>query len=242
MKSPPPSRALLVAGGRVGLGVRTGAQWAEIGFRIRQADHGIWTGVLLSIERRGSGGIETAGYRVFWVGEPEANMESVRRGQVCRWIEAKNLIKEDGLDCDFSLTFAIGLHIGLVPSQAKIDKVWVGLSISQQVRVLNGEKIEPQLRLEILSAQTERVVQRTSRDRHSSSRRRPSLHSETAGKFWLNCEVKCDLFYVLGERGHDRDHQADGGKYEIDPAFHCSSPDFEIGRVALLLAQTQGQF
>jgi hypothetical protein len=185
----------LVTGWRVGFGVGTGAQRAEISGFVWQADHGIRAGVLFSIEWSRSGDIETAGFRVGGVSEPETHVEGMSRGQAHGWIETENLIEQDGIDGHRRFSLVVRFDVGLVPSQAKIHKVRVDVAIGQQICVLNGEKIEAQLRLEVLSRKSERVAQRAALDRHAGGRSWSSLDTQTAYELRLSGEVEGDLLY-----------------------------------------------
>src|SRR5262249_40901336 len=74
------------------------AQWTEAGVGARQADHGQWAGVVLAVEgchRRGS---PEARASIFRTVEPEAHVERVDRRQADVWIEAEDLIQQDGVD------------------------------------------------------------------------------------------------------------------------------------------------
>jgi hypothetical protein len=196
------------------------AQRTQIRDGVREADHCVRPSVLLSVERRGMAGIEAAGNRVVRIVEPEAHMKRMRRTETCGWIEAKYLVEEDGIDRDLGHAVGISLQVGLVPGKAEIHKAWVRLSVRQQISVLNCEKIEGEVRFDVLSAQSERIMQRSSLDYHGSGGCWPSLHPKTVDKLRLSHQIKSDLFHVLGERGRDRCHKADCGDCEGKSTFH----------------------
>src|SRR5215813_8197113 len=77
-----------------------GAEGAEAGNSVRQANHRVRTGLVIAIERGRLGRVEAAGHGVLRVVEPEPHVERVRRGQADVGIKAEDLIEEDRSDLD----------------------------------------------------------------------------------------------------------------------------------------------
>ena len=67
--------------------------------------------------------------RVFRIVEPESNVKSLGERQSHNWIEAENLLQEDGPDRHIGVAFAVALEIGLVPGEAEVLEVGIGRAI-----------------------------------------------------------------------------------------------------------------
>src|SRR5262249_40602561 len=109
--------------------------------------------------------------RVLGIVEPETNVERVnwREGHV--GIEAEDVVEQYGSDDHVHCAFMVGLEVGLVPSQTEVEKIRVRGAVRQQIAALDGEKIELEARLDVLSAQGEGVVEGAAHHGHLRRRR-----------------------------------------------------------------------
>src|SRR6476646_9585188 len=83
--------------------------------------------------------------------KPEADMESIRRGQPHIRIKAKDVVQQNCLDADVAGVTTGDLNIGLVPRQPKaaveyVDERRIFGAVGQQRAALHGEKVKRQSR------------------------------------------------------------------------------------------------
>jgi hypothetical protein len=161
---------------------RIGAQRSEVGLRVRDRHHRVRARLVFAIKRSRFGNVESASSGIFGIVEPEADMKSVRRRKAYNRIEAENLVEQDRLDRYIGIAIAIGLEIALIPRQAEVLEVGVGLAICQQVAVLGREQIKSQVRLQVPSMQDEHVVELSPNYRHCGCRFVGRRAAEAGGK------------------------------------------------------------
>jgi hypothetical protein len=133
----------------VGLGI--GAQRSEVRCGVEPADHRQRTSVMLAVERREAS--EPATGSVGGIVEPEPDIERVHGRDSPAGVESEDLVKQDRLDRDLALTVVIRMQIGLVPREAEVAalEVGIGRAVGGELRaVLDGEDVEVQVGLEIL--------------------------------------------------------------------------------------------
>lgn len=101
--------------------------------------------MLFPIERSGFCRIEAASHCILRVIEPKANVESMRGQQARSWIEAKDLIQQNGFDRHFRISVAISLDVRLIPCQSEVLELGIYFSVGKQVCVLDGEQVKSEV-------------------------------------------------------------------------------------------------
>src|SRR5215831_957692 len=161
--------------------------------RVGRANHRVRSCPMLAVERRRPRRVEPAGCRILGIVEPETNVERVnwREGRV--GIEAEDVVEQDGSDDNVHRAFVVGLEVRLVPSQTEVEKIWVHGSVRQQIAALDGEEIELEARLNVLSAQGEGVVEGAAHHGHLRRRRMACIAGESreaTQKSWIGMQVE----------------------------------------------------
>lgn len=176
----------------VRVGIR--AQRAEVGGRVWHADHGQWSGLVLTIEGRRMRGIERTAIDggVGRVIEPEAKVESIYRCRVAQLrIKAKDLIQQDRLNGRVDFALAACLEIRLIPCEAEASgKGRINCVIRQQIGTLYGEHVERHARTDVLRRKYESVVKLAAEHCDASRRRRSSRNSKTAHELRIGKQIE----------------------------------------------------
>jgi hypothetical protein len=61
------------------------------------------------------------------------------------------LVQENGVNGSVEVSVLVRFQVGLVPGQTEVGKVWVNLSVGQQLAALDREQVEAEVGLEVLS-------------------------------------------------------------------------------------------
>ena len=196
--------------------------------------------LVLAVERRRLGDVESARGRVVRVVKPEADVKRVDRshGRLVE-VHTEDLIRQDRLDLHAAAPVAVRLHVRLVPGEAEARRGADRVALCVERAALHGEQIECQIRLDVLQVQRQAIVQVALLDVDAGGRRRgriARISRQAVDELGVRDEVEARLRRAArrigGDGGHCRDHECgrDHGEQRApvgDPAGHrCSFRSF----------------